>query len=283
MLEVMGDAVNFEAALGRQSQEVHSGVDNTDLLPDVQDVTPLDDFLSRHRYCKALIPFSDMPVSCRKDFYNRAACYYIENGGGTVTFIFAAEEIARWFRIAIATCDRAKVHQSVRNRVLDKTKIMSIADVTVVATPNVTAVTEGISSSTKSNANRIGNCGRKRKEDFALPSNKLKKPTRGAGSWLQYQELCKTEATAASLLVRDQNYSHSRAGKSMQAALMENGVSLHVSTCREQVKRALANNCVGVDPQRNGGQALPSTVEKDIANMVQHLREQKFPVFPEDV
>jgi hypothetical protein len=69
----------------------------------------------------------------------------------------------------------------------------------------------------------------------------------------------------------------------MQAALMENGISLHVSTCREQAKRALANNCVGVDPQRKGGQALPSAVEKEIADMVKHLREQKFPVFPEDV
>ena len=77
MFEVMGDAVNVEAALGRHPREVHSGVDNTELLPDVQDVTPLADFLSRHRYCKALIPFCDMSVSYRKDFYNRVACYYI--------------------------------------------------------------------------------------------------------------------------------------------------------------------------------------------------------------
>ena len=163
MLEVMGDAVNIEAALGRQPREVHSGVDNTRLMPDVQDVTPLADFLSRHRYCKALIPFSDVPVSCRKDFYNRNACSYIENGGGIVTFIFAAEEIARRFRMAITNCDRAKEHQSVRNHVLDKTKTMSIADFTVVAAPDVTTVTEGIGSSTKSNANRINNCGRKAK------------------------------------------------------------------------------------------------------------------------
>ncbi len=86
----MGDAVNFKAALGRQPREVHSGVDNTDLLPDVHDVTPLDDFLSRHRYCKVLIPFSDMLVRCRKDFYNKVACYYIENGGGTLAYIFVA-------------------------------------------------------------------------------------------------------------------------------------------------------------------------------------------------
>ncbi len=45
--------------------------------------------------------------------------------------------------------------------------------------------------------------------------------------------------------------------KSMQEAVMENSVSLHASTYRELVKRAMANGCIGLDPQRNGGQALP--------------------------
>ncbi len=69
----------------------------------------------------------------------------------------------------------------------------------------------------------------------------------------------------------------------MAAALMENGVSLHPSTYREHVKRALANGCIGLDPQRNGGQALPSPIEKDIAKKVMHLRERQFPVFPDDI
>ena len=83
-----------------------SGVVDTDSTPDVQIVSPLDDFLSRHRSCKALIPFSELHATCRKDFYGKAANYYIEFGGGIVTYIFAAEEIARQFRLAIANCDR---------------------------------------------------------------------------------------------------------------------------------------------------------------------------------
>ncbi len=69
----------------------------------------------------------------------------------------------------------------------------------------------------------------------------------------------------------------------MQDALMEKGVSLHASSCRRQVMRAITNGCVGLDPQRSGCQALPSAIEKEIAETVKHLREKKYPVFPEDV
>ena len=60
-------------------------------------------------------------------------------------------------------------------------------------------------------------------------------------------------------------------------------VTLHASTCRDHVKKALDNGCVGKDPQRSGGQALPSPIEKQIADMVKHLREQSLPVFREEV
>jgi hypothetical protein len=116
MLGVMRGAVNGGAGFVRLRREVHSGVVNTDPTPDVQIVSPLDDFLSRHRSCKALITFSELYATCRKDFYGKAANYFIEFGGGIITYIFAAEEIARQFTLAIATCDRATVHQSVRTR-----------------------------------------------------------------------------------------------------------------------------------------------------------------------
>ena len=51
----------------------YSGVNNAELSFDVQIVSPLDDFLSKHRVCNAIIPFSDLHASCRKDFYGRAA------------------------------------------------------------------------------------------------------------------------------------------------------------------------------------------------------------------
>ncbi len=69
----------------------------------------------------------------------------------------------------------------------------------------------------------------------------------------------------------------------MQAALMAKGVSLCNGTCRKHVMAAMANGYIGLDPQRNGGQALPSYIEKDIALTVKNLREQLFPVFPDDV
>ncbi len=47
--------------------------------------------------------------------------------------------------------------------------------------------------------------------------------------------------------------------------------------------RALANGCIGLDPQWNGGKALPSAIEKENAETIKHLRENHYPVFPDDV
>ena len=49
------------------------------------------------------------------------------------------------------------------------------------------------------------------------------------------------------------------------------------------VKRALANECIGLDPNRNEGQAMPLAIEKDVAWKVMHLRERQYPAFPNDV
>jgi hypothetical protein len=71
---------------------------------------------------------------------------------------------------------------------------------------------------------------------------------RGANDFFEYQTLVKAPSTIASLLVRDQNYSVLRAGRSMQVALMEHGVSIHKSTCREHVKKSIDIGYVGLDP-----------------------------------
>jgi hypothetical protein len=41
--------------------------------------------------------------------------------------------------------------------------------------------------------------------------------------------------------------------------------------------------CVDVSPKKLGGTALPSHLEKWIANVVQTLREKKIPVYREEV
>jgi hypothetical protein len=60
---------------------------------------------------------------------------------------------------------------------------------------------QNVGSEKKSNANRLGKCGRKRKDDAALPSNKRKQPAHGAQSFLRYQELVKVECLLLLLLL----------------------------------------------------------------------------------
>ena len=57
MLGVTSGAVNVGACLGRLRREVHSGVVYTDSTPRVQILTPLEEFSSKHRAVKGLIPF----------------------------------------------------------------------------------------------------------------------------------------------------------------------------------------------------------------------------------
>ena len=106
----MWGAVNVGTDFGRLRREVHFGVVDTGSTTEVQIVTPLEHFVSKHRNVKAHIPFSTLNPSCRKDFYGKAAEYDIEHGGGIVTHILSAEQVARQFVLAIAPCDRQAVH-----------------------------------------------------------------------------------------------------------------------------------------------------------------------------
>jgi hypothetical protein len=82
------------------------------------------------------------------------------------------------------------VPQSARNHFRGKQTIMvmvaSIGDVPMVADPPSVEVFDVLGVAQKNIGNRIGKCGRERKENGALSSNKLKKPMRGAKSFLEY-------------------------------------------------------------------------------------------------
>ena len=49
------------------------------------------------------------------------------------------------------------------------------------------------------------------------------------------------------------------------------------------MQRAIDNNNVAISPKKPRGFALPSHLEKKIANVVRNLRGKKFPVFKEEV
>jgi hypothetical protein len=80
-----------------------------------------------------------------------------------------------------------------------------IGDVTITAEGVVEIVVHVANVVSKSNTKRVGNCGRKRKDDGELPSKKLKKTAHGASVFLEYQETCKTKATTTCILIRDEN------------------------------------------------------------------------------
>ena len=86
----MSGAVNVGAAFERVRRQVHSGVVNTDSTPDILIITPLDDFFCKHRGCKSRIPFSSLPTSCREDFYDKVAEYFIDKGSETRSYFSAA-------------------------------------------------------------------------------------------------------------------------------------------------------------------------------------------------
>jgi hypothetical protein len=55
-------------------------------------------FVCKQRSCKSHIPFSSLDVRCRKDFYGRAAHYYMENEGGVTTCICFAAQVGPYVR-----------------------------------------------------------------------------------------------------------------------------------------------------------------------------------------
>ena len=61
-----------------------------------------------------------------------------------------------------------------------------IGDITITAESVVETVVHVANVVSMSNTKRAGNCGRKRKDDGELPSNKLKKTAHGAISFFEY-------------------------------------------------------------------------------------------------
>ncbi len=86
LLGAMRGVINNVAGFGRFRLEVHSGVVDTYSTPDVQIITPLKEYLSKHRGVKALVPFSSLNPSCGKDFDDNATIYCIEKGGETLAY-----------------------------------------------------------------------------------------------------------------------------------------------------------------------------------------------------
>ncbi len=115
MLGVARGAVNVGAGLGRLRREVHSGVVDTDSMPDVQIIAPLEEIFSKNRAIKAPILFLTLNPIYSKKIYDKAAKYHLENGGCVVTFIVYIEQVARQFSLTIAACGGQAANRLVRH------------------------------------------------------------------------------------------------------------------------------------------------------------------------
>jgi hypothetical protein len=126
---------------------------------------------------------------------------------------------------------------------------------------------------------------------YMLPSSKLYRPFKGASSHLDYQEALMVEASAVAARFKavqesaavGETPSFNNTVKGMRVALAARGVEFCQSTCWTHLQTAIDNNYVGVSPQNPGGTALPSYLEKRVANVVRNLREKKCMVFREEV
>lgn len=103
-----------------------------------------------------------------------------------------------------------------------------------------------------------------------------------------FQEVMKAEATAAALRMFNNPHSSinptgvslNEAAKGMIDVVKAKGVYVSVSTCKTQIKKALGNNGKGVSPQKPGGVALPSSIEKKIAKIWSRTTFKEIPRLP---
>jgi len=229
-----------------------------------------------------MISFVGLSIQCKKDFYDRAADLVIKERSGGLTYMNAADRVAAEFGIRLAKLDRQRLETLICNRAQGRKIVLQRYE--VVSPIKVEPPGMAVEPMQKKN-NRIGKCGRKRKDvGDAIPSNKLKKAFKVAASHLEYQQIRKEEASIVAIKIRDEGFNMNAAAKCMQSAPERQGVVIHKYTAVTHIKAtAQLNNFIGVSPQKPCGALLPSHTEKHLAKSVKSLRQRSFPVFPDEV
>ncbi len=113
----------------------------------------------------------------------------------------------------------------------------------------------------------------------------------GASSHLDYQEALKVEASASAVRFKvaqesaavSETSSMNRSVNGMRTTLAAIGIEIARSTCWTHFQKEIDNNFIGVSPQKAGGVALPSHLDKRVANVVGTLCGKNFFVFREEV
>ena len=181
----------------------------------------------------------------KQDLYDRAARLVLDSRGqGHLTYMQAADRIAHRFGIAILDVDRSSIKASISNRVQAKNKLNNILG--RMKSPHIPARMPRVIEPTTDYVSRVNNrkgaCGIKRKLDCDLPSNKLKKPFKGAVNHMKYQEVCKLAADNVVSYFIHEGVSLNEAVREMHRGVTSKGVEICLNTCMNHVKATLDNN-----------------------------------------
>jgi len=217
---------------------------------------------------------------------------------GYLTASEATRQVALVYNINIADCDKAKRKVTVNSR-LRAARAMNdfVVDVPIEPSADTVAANTGHEArgakSRRAGAESVkARLAARYDASGILPSSKLHRAFKGAASHLDYQEALKIEALAVaarfkaaqgSAAVGETPSFNDDAVKGMRSALMARGVQVCQSTCWTHLQKVIDDNSVGISPQKPSDSALPSHLEKKIANVVRNLRGKKFPVFREEV
>lgn len=225
------------------------GPDKTPLAATKQ--TAMEVLATRRRTCKALISYGDLNAACRKDFCDRAAA--LATSRKALEYMAAAQIIAIQFGVRIHNCDRPAIKTSISRRAKAHVFLSTLAE----GSEDHADKENQPPQTAKPQVHSRANCGRKQKDDLAVPGDKLKHSFKGATTHQEYAATVKKEAAAAAIECMAYGTSRNAAGKAMRENLQGQGITIGLKTCLVSIGDAISNDGVALSPQKPGGCLCP--------------------------
>ena len=249
--------------------------------------TGLEALANDRRRRRGPLPWSDLNLAQKRDFYSKATAVALERL--ELSFMDCARVVAIEYDLRLHTKDHDAIKKALSRSASEARVLKSLVDLSEDIDPNKQNLPQGkqeLQDSQKpSTARGKGRqrCGRKRKSGMESAADLHKRPYHGAGSHHDFQEAVKAASAVHALKVLNKEQTLNKSAKQMSADLAEQQVTLSTKQCTRYINTAINNNGTAISPQRRGGVYVPSTLEKAIAGSVKWFRDRKMPVFPDEV
>jgi hypothetical protein len=284
--EIVSGVANIPSGSERPRRVVSKIVDTPVVEAAVSNASCLDHLLYKHRSGKKEIKFVELSGPQRAAFYSKTTDF-IEKGATVLrdgdvqhlSLMDGARRVAADLDIIIDNKhDLQRIKSSVHNRM--QARKATLPDIVAPSPPIV-----ALGDATIAVNNRRRFAGRRRPRnpnDIDSRQRRFPKACHGLENHLVCQEMMKAKATVASAFV-SAGISMNVVAFRMMDSLRAKDIEVSKNTCITHIKNAINNGGMGISPQKTGGCALPSSIEKKIASSVIALRRLKFPVFPDEV